>query len=69
MVEMQVGAKDVGDVLEAHARGAEILEPGLLGEVVRRGIALTWGASGQGFDSFVLQLALSFSIRVPSPTA
>ena len=40
MVEMQMRAKDVRDVLEAQGRRAEIVEPGLLGEVIGDRIAL-----------------------------
>src|ERR1700689_4431514 len=39
VVEMQMRAEDVGDVLQAQARGVEIVEPGLLGKVVRGRIA------------------------------
>ena len=37
---MQMRAKDVGDVVDAQAGRVEIVEPGLLGEVVRVRIAL-----------------------------
>ncbi len=46
MVEMQMGAKDVGDVLKAQARGAETVEPGLLGEVVGSRIAFVLAGAG-----------------------
>src|SRR6204780_3675532 len=39
VVEMQMRAEDVRDVLQAQARGVEIVEPGLLGKVVRGRIA------------------------------
>ena len=46
VVEMEMRAEDVGDVLKPESRRTEIVEPGLLGEVIGRGEALVLAGAG-----------------------
>ena len=50
MVEVEMGAEDVGDIFESEARGVETVEPRSLGEVVRRRIALVLAGAGVDED-------------------
>ena len=46
MVDMQVGAEDVVDILEAQPLGGEAVQPGLLRKIHRRRVALVLAGAG-----------------------